>query len=98
MERQVVVDMQSQSDEMLRRLAGLNKVKEKDIKFVKAAIACQLLQCLTAMGMVVMGGLTLYCKSLLLQTTKLRLLRTSKAVPALNPLPTILRSRHTQKK
>ena len=42
--------------------------------------------------------LTLYWKSLLLQRTKLGLLRTSKAVPALNPLPTNLRSRHTQKK
>ena len=35
--------------------------------------------------------LTLYWKSLLLQRTKLGLLRTSKAVPALNPLPTNLR-------
>jgi hypothetical protein len=39
--RAVVVDMQSQSDEMLRRLAALKKVKDKDIKFIKAAIASQ---------------------------------------------------------
>ena len=56
MERQVVIDMQSQSDEMLRRLAGLNKVKEKDIKFVKAAIASQLLQWLLQWGWWWWGG------------------------------------------
>jgi hypothetical protein len=39
--RAVVLDMQSQSDEILRRLAALKKVKDEDIKFIKAAIASQ---------------------------------------------------------